>query len=212
MDGMYAPSAIAALACLFYALLVKAVEISRYGLLEVGDAEWVERTERIKEAMLNGRGGYDGPRVANTSKLYKYHDVLIDEATDLVRQLKHILFKLGPCYPILEKLAEKPIALRRCDGQRWKEIESDLAVEPTAEDELQLHLRSFIDLHLVSECASLQEWIIAVSDEMREDPDIEMDSLPEDLEDAIGKYVAEKQSDGEMIWSEKLGSVMNIRA
>ena len=42
-DCLLSPSATAAIACMYYALIIKAVEISRYGLTEVGDGEWLDR-------------------------------------------------------------------------------------------------------------------------------------------------------------------------
>lgn len=210
MDGMFSPSAVAAMACLYYALLVKAIEISRYGILEVGDADWMKQTERVKEALLNGRGGYDGSRFGDTHRLSKYFDILIGESLDLVHQIKHILIKIGPAYQVLEKLAERPIALRRCDGDSWGKIEADLAVETTKEDELAIRLNEFIDLRLVSECQNFEEWVMAVSEELRTDPEISDEVLPADLEEEVTKYVDGKRNDGEMIWSDTLGSIINV--
>jgi glycosyltransferase involved in cell wall biosynthesis len=45
----------------------------------------------------------------------------------------------------LEKLAERPCALRRCDGQNWKDIEKDLAVEFTNDDLFVHKLSEIID-------------------------------------------------------------------
>jgi len=211
MDGILAPSAVAAMACLYYSLLVKAIEISRYGILEVGDADWMKQTEVVKAALLNNMKAYgDGDRFGNTRHLSKYYNVLTGESLDLVHQIKHILIKIGPAYQVLEKLAERPIALRRVDGDGWVKIENDLAVETTKEDELEIRLREFIDLRLVSECNNFEEWVLAVSEDLRTDPEGDSETLPNDLEEAITKYVDNKRNDGDMIWSDTLGTIIDV--
>jgi hypothetical protein len=91
-DGIMSPSAIAAIACMYYALVIKAVEISRYGVVEIGDQAWLEQTMEVKNALLNNMKGYqDGDRFSDTRELYRYHDILVGESLDLVRQLKSIL-------------------------------------------------------------------------------------------------------------------------
>ena len=105
-DGILCPSAVAALACMYYALMIKAVEISRFGVVEIGDQAWLEQAQKVKATLLNNMKGYqDGDRFGDTSSLYQHHDLLIGESLDLVRQLKSILIKIGPAYEILEKLA-----------------------------------------------------------------------------------------------------------
>jgi hypothetical protein len=197
---------------MYYALFVKAIEISRYGILEVGDAEWMTQTEKVKNALLNNMKDYGaGDRFGDTSNLHKYYDVLAEESLELVRQLKHILIKVGPAFQILERLAEKPVSLHRCEGKSWEEIESLFAVETSKEDKLGIQLKEFIDLRLVSDCEDMDEWVVAVGDALREKQAEEEDlELPENLTEEIGNYVKSKTDDGDMIWSTTLGSVIEI--
>lgn len=207
-DGLLSPSAVAAIGCMYYALAIKAVEISKYGVLEVGDDEWLNRARKVKEAILNGMGDYDGSRLGNTSELPKYYDVLRMESLDLLRQLKHILLKVGPAYHVLEQLAERPIALRRCNGQTWEEIEKDLEIPMGQETRFETKVSEYIDLRLVDECQTIEEWISVVSQAMKEDPDFNEDK--NELENRITDYINSKKNEGELVWSESLGSVVLI--
>ena len=112
MDGLLAPSAVSAMACLYYALFIKAVELSRYGILKIGTKEEYEKILEVKDALLNNcadwQEGNKIGRFSDTSKLSKYTDILVSESFELIAQLKHILSSVGPAYDVLEKLAEAP--------------------------------------------------------------------------------------------------------
>jgi len=206
-DGLLSPSAVSAVGCMLYALAIKAVEISKYGVLEVGDDEWMERAKRVKQSILNGTGDYGGSRFGDTSNASQYFDVLRAESFDLVRQLKHILTRVGPAYYVLEKLADRPIALRRCDGETWEQIEKDLEIPMTEETSFETKVSEYIDLRLVDECQTVEEWVMAVSEAMRQDPDF---AEPKELEEKITAYVEAKRKEGEMIWSDHLGALVLI--
>ena len=211
MDGLMSPSAIAAISCLYYALVIKAAEISRYGIAEVGDKEWLDRAARIKASLMNNMKGYqDGDRFSDTHDLSKHYETLISESLDLVRQLKHILITVGPAYEILEKLAERPCSLRRCDGQSWNQIEKDLAVEFTVEDLFANKIAEIIDLRLVDECQTPEEWIKEVVMMLRKDSELHID--PEDISipKRVQQFVDRKRNDGEIIWLEKVGAMAGI--
>ena len=208
MDCLLSPSAVAAFACLYYSMIIKAVEISRYGIVEVGDKEWMEQALIVKNAMLNNMKGYgDGDRFADTRNLHKYYEILIAESFDLISQVKHILMKLGPSYEILEKLAERPCALRRCDGETWQQIEANLAIEMSAEDLFTTKVREIIDLRLVDQCEDEAEWIKEAAIIMREDKDLAIDPDDDTVEDKIIGYVKTKKDDGEMVWLDRVGTM-----
>jgi hypothetical protein len=207
-DCLLSPSAVASFACLYYAMMIKAVEISRYGIVEVGDKEWMDQAVTIKEAMLNNMKGYgDGDRFANTKHLYKYYDVLIAQSFDLIAQVKHVLMKLGPSYEILEKLAERPCALRRCDGETWEQIEADLEVEMSAEDLFTSKVREIIDLRYLDQCEDEAEWVKEASTILRDDKDLKIDPDDDTIEDKVGEYIKAKKDDGEMIWLDRVGTM-----
>jgi len=209
-DGLLTPSAVAALGCMYYALMIKAVTISRYGIVEIGDDAWLAQAEEVKNAILNGSGDYKGSRFGDTSNLHKYQDILIGEALDLVRQLKPILIKIGPAYEVLEKLAERPCALRRVDGHTWDRIEDDLKVIVTEEGRVEIALSEIIVLNQVTECKDFAEWVDSVGKLLREDPDLGIDPDNDVLEDEISLFVERKRNDGELVWSEPIGAPIII--
>ncbi len=209
MDCLLSPSACSAMACMFYAMMIKAVEISRWGIVEIGDSAWMEQAKKIKEALMNGTGDYGGDRFSNTKNLHKYHDILIGESLDIVRQLKHILIKIGPAYEVLEKLAENPCGIRRCQGRTWDEIEKDLAVITTEDDDLHIAVVECIDLRYVAECKDVEEWILEISKVLKEDEDLSL-GKDDSVEDRVTKFIDHRRDDGEVIWSETLGTMLMI--
>jgi hypothetical protein len=211
MDGLLSPSAVAALSCLYYSLMIKAVEISRYGIVEVGDKDWLERAHATKKCLLNNMKGYqDGDRFGDTSNLEKHYETLISESFDLISQVKHILMKLGPPYEILEKLAERPCALRRCDGSEWSQIEAELAVPLSKEDMFAQKLAEIIDLRLVDQCHDEQEWISEASNLLREDRELAIDPDDDTVEGRVVEYTTKKKNDGEMVFLDRIGSMALI--
>lgn len=209
-DGLLSPSAVAAIGCMYYALMIKAVEISRYGIVEIGDESWMAQAEEVKGAMLNGTGDYKGSRLADTSQLHRYYDQLISESMDLVRQLKSILIKIGPAYEVLEKLAERPCALRLNAGHSWERIEDDLKIIMSEEGVLDIALNEIIVLNQVVECKDEREWIEAVGAMLRESGEVPGIAEAGNLLDEIGQYIVRKKNDGELVWSERVGAPLLI--
>ena len=210
-DGMMSPSAVAALACMYYALVIKAVEISRYGVVEVGDQIWSEQANTVKAALLNNMKGYqDNDRFGNTKNLHKYYDILIGESLDLVRQLKSILINIGPAYEVLEKLAERPVALRRCEGQTWEQIENDLSVIVDKEGRLDIALSEIITLNQVTDCVDLDEWIQSVGRIINQNPELNIEDEDNITEDVVRSFVIKHREDGQLVWSTSIGSPIMI--
>lgn len=207
LDGMMAPSVVSAIACMFYALVIKAVEISRYGMLRIGDDGWLNEAKKVKHALLNNRKGWnDGDRFSDTSKLGPHHDFLIGESIEFIQQLKHILMKIGPAYQILEQLAVRPVALRRCDGETWEEIEKSFAVPMSEEDIIESFVDEMIDLRIVAECKSFEEWLEEIHQALTEKVDQPIDVIRLRVND----YVDRKRLDGDCIWSDTLGTIVRI--
>ena len=206
-DGILSQSAVSAVACMYYALVIKAVEISRYGVLDMGDKPWLKKATEIKSAIMNNTKAWDdGDRFSDTSQLMKYSSILIDESFDLIRQLKSILIKVGPAYEVLEKLAEKPCALRRQEGRTWEEIEDELKIITTEEDTLNLTIRETIVLNKVAECTDEEEWIKEVSRALSARAEIGVDGI----EDKVRKFMSTTKENGELIWSSKIGGPILI--
>lgn len=215
MDGLLSPSAVSAMACLYYSLFIKAVELSRYGVVEVGDAKWLDQALTIKKALMNNNSDWDTGnkegRFSDTTNLPKYTNILVSESFELISQLKHILSTVGPAYEILEKLAESPCSIRRCEGRSWEEIEEELAVKLTEEGVFEYQIKKIIDTREVSGVANIQAWMDKTAQILKESEELELDEESvEELSNRVLMHFEEKQSNGEMIWADKIGSVISI--
>jgi predicted metal-dependent hydrolase len=206
-DCLLAPSAVAALACLHYAIAVKAVEISRYGVLIAGDEGWMKKAKAIKKRLLNNNKGYqDGDRFAHTEGLDEYYEDLARESHELLAQVKHILMDIGPAFEVLERMADKPCALRRVEGHGWERIESDLAVERREDvDEFEEVLCEVMDLRHVQGCDDVGEWLDKVADLLLETADMGKIAKA-DLIAKAALYLSENSDS--VIWSTKIGAMM----
>jgi hypothetical protein len=206
-DGLMSPSAVAALGCMYYALIIKAVEVSRYGVLEIGDQAWLEQAHEVKNALLNNMKSYqDGDRFSDTRDLHRYYGILIEESLDLVHQLKPILIKIGPAYEVLEKLAERPCALRRVEGETWEDIEKDLSVIINEEGKFEIVLTEVMTLNHVSDCKDMKEWIVEVGNILRTDPELKIDEDDAEVEDRIAQFIDRNREDGRLVWSTRIGA------
>lgn len=209
-DGLLSPSAVAAISCLFYALVIKAVEISRYGVLEIGDSDWFDQAKAIKKSLLNNMKDWGSDRFSDTSNLLRYQDVLIGQSYELIQQLKHILMNIGPAYSVLEKLAERPIAIRRVKGEDWAGIEESLSEQQEVENEIHRMVDEYVDLRIVNECSSEKEWLEELKNALLKDEGSDIKIEEDILMQNIEEYVCIKKNDGYLIWSEKLGSFVRI--
>ena len=204
LDGMMSPSVVTAMCCLFYALVIKAVEISKYGLLEIGEQDWYDQTMRIKENLLNNAPKeFSDDRFSHTRYLSEANmDVLRVESFDLINQVKHILLRLGPAFEVLEKLAEKPVAFYRCDGRTWEEIENIFAVYREPETIVEHKIQELIDFRAIVKQTSEQEWIEKAADVV----------VKEGLgtKEQVLEIITRHQNDGMCLWSRSLGTMLKL--
>lgn len=206
-DATLCPSVYAALACLHFAFVIKAVEISRYGLLMVGGNEALKKACEMKKLILNGADrDYHGSRLGDTAAVLDHVDYFREEAVDMLSQMKNILIKLGPAYDVLEKLAYKPVALRRAEGDSWDTIENDLKVDMDETGKIEIKIDEVIDLRLVDDCFELNEWIENVTRIINEELPVEEKITV----DVVNNYIKTKIKEGDFIWSEKLGAIISI--
>jgi hypothetical protein len=120
------------------------------------------------------------------------------------------LINIGPAYEVLEKLAERPCALRRCEGQSWEEIEKSLEIIMNEEGKLDVALSEIVTLNQVSECKDLDEWIQTTGQILRKDPTLEIDVDNAVIEDTIRDFIDKNREDGKLVWSNRIGSPIMI--
>ena len=153
---------------------------------------------------MNGMGGWDSSRFSDTSNLTSQDmEVLMFESTDLINQLKHILLRFDPAYDILEKIAQKPVAFRRIDGDSWQKIEDDLKVDIPMETKIEKIISELIDIRKFTSCKDEKDWVIKVADYVSKEEG-------EDILDNLKQIVESNKGDGEYIWSNHLGTMLKV--
>lgn len=169
-DADLSPISITAKTFLFLAMVLKAVEMSQYGVIHVGRIrEW-----RRKEELLNMLSNNDGP-LATSDTSAVTPDVLEElrvGCRELLELLKPILarFEHNPTYEVLSLLAETPISLLRANGHGWPEIETRLAARaaalPGELDQTDRRLMQCIELAELTGYPSMTGWQQAVAREL----------------------------------------------
>jgi hypothetical protein len=201
-DGSLSPAVSTAWAMLCYALVLKAVRLSQYGIMEAGSSEYMQAVKLIHPCLIDGEQREWGDhRVADTSGLAQHVPWLRNNAQELVNWLKPELSDLGPAYDILLSLADKPCSLRRTEGQSWEQIEEELygpyrtranPGDQAAEDEL----REVVDLASIVGCKHLEGWIEEVAA-----------YLGQDFQN-VSRIVHQKVDAGEFRWSDPVGALI----
>lgn len=198
-DGCLSPAVVTAWAMMFYAMVLKAVRLSQHGLMEAGDAEYMEKVKGISPALINGWGSYDGARHADTSRVWPHVPFIQENARELVQLLKPELLGLGEAYNVLLALANEPVSIRRVAGDSWEKIENDLYPQREVSREaspIEGELRELVDLTAIVECQSLQEWIEEIAAHTGR-------SLPE-----VVQVVEAMVQSGEYYWSGPVGALI----
>lgn len=210
LDGILSPTALSAFSCLWHAMVLKAVEISRYGVLEMESSSWLKKAKNMKESIMNNKGDWGGQRFSDTSNISKYEDDLREEALDLIRQVKHILIQKGPSYDVLENIAMNPFSYRIEAGDSWEDIERQLRVEKIEEDKdsFAKFVDEIIDLRGATGEANVNSWIKNVASMVIEEGVCE--KAPESIENDVELYINMKQDMGELLWSTSLGTFVAI--
>ncbi len=136
-DAHLSATAITAAAFLFLAMLLKAVDLSRYGVIHVGKIQPWQRKRQIMDWLSNNDGRLAASDTSSIS------DDVIEELRQGAYELLDLLapafgrFENNPALDVLLALAETPISLLRCAGYDWPQIETILA-ERAAVDEMGL--------------------------------------------------------------------------
>jgi hypothetical protein len=196
LDGLLSESAVTSIICVLYALLIKSVELSRYGLLKVGDENWLQKATEIKENILNNTGSWDGPRTSSTSLTSKDIENIKKDGYELTTQIKHILFSIGPVYDTLNKLIEKPCAFRLIDGDTWDTIENDLKEYEDIESPLEYDIKLIINT-VSCKATSEKKWMTLLST-----------LLPKYNEEDITNFIKNKKNIGKYVWAQKIQSMI----
>lgn len=201
-DGVLSPAVATAWAMLCYALVLKAVRLSQYGIMEDGSNEYRDKVKEVSPYLIDGeRREFGEMRLADTTGLMPHIPWLRENATEMIHWLKPELSELGPAYDILLSLADKPCSIRLVEGQTWEQIEKGLYAPfqrgeengPLRADEI----REVVDLSGIVDCAHLEMWIEEVAAYLGQSSPI--------VADVVHRLIQE----GELRWSDPIGALTN---
>lgn len=161
-DSDLCPSSVTAKVFLFLALVMKAVDLSQYGVIHVGKvAPWRRKIELL--GMLSNNDGN-----LATSDTRRVTDEVIEELRQGCFELLDLLgpaferFPDGGSLEVLTALAERPISLLRCAGYDWQGIEALLAARvvdtEVGVDEIDRRLMQRIELSEWAGMPSPESW------------------------------------------------------
>jgi hypothetical protein len=205
-DGNYSPAAVVAHACLLYGLMIKAVEISRYGVLEAGDKVYMERQKEICAHLCNNDGPWDGSRHSDTSRLDPYIPDLRKQSRQLIRLVKITLSELYPADEILRCLAEEPLAFRLIKKKSWEQIEKELLPEAPKTDELGQEIMRLINLGAICECDNTSEWIDTATHVIADSRGVgNHKKSVNELRQEVTRFISEQLADRRARWSKAFG-------
>lgn len=145
---------------LFFALTLRAVELSKYGLLALDESELAARSRLLD--MLSNQGGDDS--MSDTSALGDAEFARLQRQTvEMVRSLKPMFTFFDPtAYRILSLLAMTPVSLLRAAGNDWQDIDAILASTVFAEDvdrRLIAKIAEVIELFRYTGCEAKEQWL-----------------------------------------------------
>ena len=198
-DGDLSACSITAKTFLFMVMMLKAVEISKFGLLHVGSTKQYQRKIELLDLLSNNDGRLaTSDTTACVPVLHEYQE----NSQSLLRFLKSTFILLdNPSEVILQSLALRPISVRRSDGLSWQDIDLELRnlVLPSQEmDSLDYRIVKIIELGLVSSVENQKQWLVLVA--------ASANCTVSELESRLLKY-----RNREPTWSDELGRVVFFR-
>lgn len=181
-DVDLAPTSIVAKTFLFFALLLRSVELSKYGLIHSGRIrEW-----RRKVELLDLLSNNDGPlATSDTSRLTDDDWEEIRSGTrDMLDELRPAFSRFeNPAFRTLKKLAETPVGWMRSAGMDWTAIEAELRRDAEADqalDSLDRKLIRIIELGEIKGISAEGRWRDVAADTLwilREELDARLKKL-----------------------------------
>lgn len=126
-DADISPTSVSAKTYLIFGMVLKAVELSQYGVIHVGMIDTWHRKIDLLQMLSNNDGNLacsDTSRVSDEilEELRRNSHELLDLLESLFNSLN-----VAPALTVLRRLADKPISIMRCDHIDWPEMENLLA-------------------------------------------------------------------------------------
>lgn len=161
-DADLSPTSISAKTFLFLALLLKAVDLSQYGVIHVGKINpWKRKVELL--GLLNNNDG-----ALATSDTSGVTPAILEELRQGCYELLDLLAPLfdrfddNSILDVLLALAEHPVSLLRCAGHDWSQVEVLLASRAALDEEglepTDRRLMQCIDFSEWNGLPSIESW------------------------------------------------------
>ena len=161
-DADISPTSVTAKTFLFLALLMKAVDLSQYGVIHVGKIQPWRRKVKILNMLSNNEGALA------SSDTTAVTDDIIEELRQGSYEMLDLLAPIfdrwedNPSLDVLLLLAERPVSLLRCAGYDWEQIEAILAeragIDSIGLDTTDNRLMRCIELGEFNGQASMEMW------------------------------------------------------
>ncbi|MCI5121223.1 MAG: hypothetical protein D3908_08555, partial [Candidatus Electrothrix sp. AUS4] len=199
-DGDLCPVSITAKTFLFMTMMLKAVEISKFGLLQADSGSLIEDNTSLMNMISNNEG-----KLA-TSDTSAIDDIILEKYQDNARQLLFFLKSIfllldNPSELVLQQLALEPISLRRNRGKNWKQIEDELLshVHPQPPlDDTDYELIKLIELGLLTGMGNKNGWLDNAAQFLR--------ITTTEINERLRNY-----KNRSPIWQDELGSMVFLR-
>ncbi len=202
-DADLSPTSIVAKTFLFLAMLLKAVELSQYGVIHVGKIDEWRRKCQVLDWLSNNDGNLA------TSDTSQITPEIIEELRVGCRELLELLkpvfdrWERNPSFEVLSLLAETPLSLLRASGRSWREIDALLAERAETEtgelDTTDRRLMRYIELAELTGCPALEVWKWTVARELF--------LTPQELEKRLERLGRLRGIE----WDQELGTVVFVR-
>jgi len=159
-DASDVPAQIVAQMFLFRALMMKAVELSRFGVIKLGDANndglWTKNKNAVKVLGTGDTSG--GMTFAEAEEFAK------GDARNLLKALRPILMNIdGSSIHVLNEMVERPVWRRRRSRQAWNTIERELLPREHQLDDVAEKLLKAITLQSVTGFKQMAHWKTAAA-------------------------------------------------
>lgn len=211
MDGNLSPATVTAHACLLYGLMLKAVEISRFGLLQSGNKDYMDLQNEIYKNLCNNDGPWDGNRFSDTSSLGPFISDLKRQSRQLIRLVKSTLGECAPADDILNKLADKPLAYSLMEKMSWNDIENYLMPETEDYTEVENNILQLVELGAISECADADEWLETAAGQITSSSTQKDGNSGLESKESLQAYVAQLTARRRIHWSKDIGGFVSSR-
>ena len=182
-DGSDSPAQIVTQMFLFRVLLMKAVELSQFGVLRIDDEEAWRDNKRATVMLTDdslqrgdryevSQSGYQGTEAATASAHLEAQGMTFveavafakEDARKLIASLRsHLLSIDGQSLGVLEKLVEKPVWARRASRNTWERIEESLMPKERVIEGLQQNILRVVTLGELTGVPNIANWKFTLS-------------------------------------------------